>query len=91
MREKDRRERNRSERKKSTMARRASVCWCDVSLRSLVLSVLGGVLAFLIEGGFLSESFRNEEDGMRFISLKIVALLSAIANVAAFGGCYKVW
>jgi len=28
---------------------------------------------------------------MRLISLKIVALLSVIANVAAFGGFMKVW
>ena len=48
-------------------------------------------MAFLFEGGLLSESFVNEEDDMRLISLKIVALFAAIANAAALGGCYKVW
>jgi hypothetical protein len=49
------------------------------------------MLAFLVEGGLLSESFLNEEDDMRLFSLKIVALLTAIANVAAFGGHMRVW
>ena len=48
-------------------------------------------MAFLIEEGLLSESFINEEVDMRLISLKIVALLAAIANAAALGGSYKGW
>jgi hypothetical protein len=49
------------------------------------------MLAFLIKGGFLSESFLNEEDNMRRFSFKMVALLSAIANVAVFGGGLRAW
>lgn len=48
-------------------------------------------MAFRIEGGLFSESFLNEEEDMRRISLKMVALLSAIANIAALGGGYRVW
>ena len=50
------------------------------------------MLAFLSEEGLLSGSFINEEVvDMRLISLKIVALLSAIANVAVFGGNLRAW
>jgi len=49
------------------------------------------MLAFLVGEGFLSRSFFNEEDDMRLFSLKIVALLTAIANAAALGGSYKGW
>lgn len=49
------------------------------------------MLAFLFEEGLLSESFIDEEVDMRLISLKIVALLTAIANVAVFGGNLRAW
>jgi hypothetical protein len=49
------------------------------------------MLAFLFEEGLLSRSFINEEVDMRLYTLKIVALLTAIANAAALGGSYKGW
>jgi len=55
------------------------------------VSAFGGMPTFSAPEGLLSESFINEEDDMRLISLKIVALLSAIANIAAFGGSMRVW
>ena len=48
-------------------------------------------MTFLIEEGLLSESFINEEVDMRLFSLKIVALLATIANIAAFGGFMRTW
>jgi|GEM_PF-3493653 len=55
------------------------------------MSVVEGMPTFFAEGGLLTESFLNEEVDMRLISLKIVALLAAIANIAAFGGSLRVW
>jgi hypothetical protein len=55
------------------------------------LSAFGREPAFLVEEGLLSRSFVNEGVDMRVFSLKIVALLTAVANVAAFGGLFKAW
>jgi hypothetical protein len=64
------------------MRRQPPFC-CNVGLQ--------GGADLLHRGRPFSESFINEEVDMRLISLKIVALLSAIANVDAFGGCMKPW
>jgi hypothetical protein len=55
------------------------------------LSAFEGAPTFLFEEGLFSGSFINEEVDMRLIALKIVALLTAIANVAAFGGSLRPW
>ena len=55
------------------------------------MSSVEGMPTFFAEGGFLTESFLNEEVDMRLFSLKIVALLTAIANIAAFGGFMRTW